>query len=101
MLPLVFLVAITSSVPSLNIEANCRTNTNEPAAQAATEYKRCVDTERSTLAELTKNWGQYPAKTRNECAHAIRVAPEASYVELLTCIDIQKDHPNIDPVPTK
>jgi hypothetical protein len=101
MMAFTFLIAITTSVPTLNIESVCHTNINEPKEQADKDTRQCIEKERSTRDELKRSWAQYPVRLRDECAHAISVAPEGNYVELRTCIDIQKGEPNIAPVPSR
>jgi hypothetical protein len=94
MLPLIILAALSSSVPTLNMESVCRGRGT--ADQIKNDTKQCMDLQASTKEKLEKEWSSYPAKARDGCARAIRNAPESTYVELLTCIDIQIPDPNMN-----
>jgi hypothetical protein len=89
MAPLLFLAAIASVVPTLDVEKLCRGEASVHA-QAA-DYDGCVKEQQAAQQELQAKWRQYPAKARDGCARAIRAAPGGSYVELETCIEIQTD----------
>ncbi|HLW91765.1 MAG TPA: hypothetical protein VKS78_10740 [Roseiarcus sp.] len=88
MTPLLFLAAIASTVPNLDVAKLCR---GEASVQQSADYDGCVKEQQAAEQELQSKWSQYPAKARDGCARAIRAAPGGSYVELETCIEIQTD----------
>jgi hypothetical protein len=91
MIQLLFAAAMATSAPHLDIERLCRGGLGDNAKE---EYKSCVDAEHSAETTLRQKWAQYPAKARDECAHVMSLAPEASYVELQTCIESRTEPVN-------
>lgn len=94
MLALILAAAVSaSSIPSLDISAGCKPQS--PAEDQDINYKSCVQDEQATRQKLTKEWGTYPATARRECV-SDRSSLVNSYVELLTCIEMQtwKNDPN-------
>jgi hypothetical protein len=87
MLQLLFAAAMATSAPHFDIERLCRSAPGDKAEA----FKSCVDAEHSAESALRQKWTQYPVKARNECAHVMSLAPEASYVELQTCIETRTE----------
>jgi hypothetical protein len=97
--PMLFLVAALAATPVLNIERACK---GQAFADKLThDFDGCVRDEKAAQATLNDRWTTYPAKIRNDCARAIRAAPEGTYVELLTCIEIQTSNSGLDLAPKK
>jgi hypothetical protein len=92
------LAAALSSLPHLDIERLCRGGASD---KEKNDYQSCASSERSAESALRQNWPRYPAKVRNECAHVMSLAPEASYVELQTCIESQAVPTNASATPSK
>jgi hypothetical protein len=94
MLPFILVAVVSaSSIPTLDISAGCK-----PVAgveDQTIDYKSCVQDEEATRQRLTKEWSSYPAAARQECV-SDRPSLVNSYVELLTCIEMQtwKNEPN-------
>jgi hypothetical protein len=86
-------VVSTSSIPSLDISAGCKPAS--PMEDQDINYKSCMEDEEATKQKLTKEWGTYPVAARHECV-SDRSSLVDSYVELLTCIEMQtwKNDPN-------
>jgi hypothetical protein len=94
MLALILAAAVsTSPIPSLDISAGCKPQS--PAEDQGVNYKSCVRDEQATKQKLTKEWGTYPVAAKRECV-SDRSSLVNSYVELLTCIEMQtwKNDPN-------
>ncbi|HEV3042352.1 MAG TPA: hypothetical protein VGY52_00610 [Roseiarcus sp.] len=98
MLPIVFIAAVMTSLPNLDMDRVCG---GGPAEKAKEEYKNCMNSEQTAKNKLQQNWAQYPAKIRNECSHVMEVAPQASYVELQTCIESQAINDHTTAAPNK
>ncbi len=87
MLALILAAAVsTSSLPSLDISAGCKPQS--PAEDQVMDYKSCVQDEETTKQKLAKEWNAYPVAARQECV-SDRPSLINSYVELLTCIEMQ------------
>ena len=88
MTPAVFLVALTASIPTLDLPAICRGEQKWISAdQQANVYQGCLRDEQAAQDQLRLKWGTYPAATRDNCAQLGRII--GSYVEVLTCIEIK------------
>jgi hypothetical protein len=84
---LVLLAALATTIPKIDIENLCRGETS--IVKQATAYESCVMGERTALKTLQDHWANYPASVRNPCANLVKIAPNAGYVELSTCIEIR------------
>lgn len=88
MTPVVFLVAIAASMPTMDLQAICRGERAGIATdQQASVYQGCLHDEQAAQAELQQNWTAYPAATRENCAQLGGIV--GSYVEVLVCIEIK------------
>jgi hypothetical protein len=90
MAPLLFLIALAASVPAANIPGICK-GAREAASpeRKAAAYEACIRAEQAAQAQLQERWSQFSAAAHSSCAR-----PEAfslSYVEMLTCLEIQTD----------
>lgn len=69
------------SVPQLDVRATCNSRgTTELSGSDA-----CLRDERSAKQELVRMWPTVPADVRTSCLDEVRIGGAASYVELLTC----------------
>ncbi len=94
MLPFILAAAISASpIPSLDISAGCKPQSRVEGQ--VMDYKSCMRDEEATKKKLAKEWSSYPAFARRECV-SDRPSLVNSYVELLTCIEMQtwKSEPN-------
>jgi hypothetical protein len=82
------IAALATMMPTADPAAIC-----QPAKSAAlpedraAAYQSCVHDEQAARDQLRKRWGQYAASARAVCAQPSGV-PQ-SYVELLTCLEMQ------------
>jgi hypothetical protein len=86
MISLFLIGAIAIAVPSLDMSAGCR-----PQSAVMGEignFTTCMKDEEEARKKLAKEWTTYPASTRAECA-GDRASLLNSYVELMTCIEMQ------------
>src|SRR5262245_1471255 len=88
------LIASSGGVPTINVEKTCRTSQQTISsvfggAQTAVTYDSCMNQERDARGLLEKGWASYPAADRALCVQAGGYMP--SYVEWLTCFEMQRD----------
>jgi hypothetical protein len=83
-------VALADSPPKLNVGPSC-----EAAARGAIVMGRdkaaCMGDENAALDVLKKNWAQYNGADKVQCLGNVRQGGPASYVELLSCLEIMRD----------
>src|SRR5262245_14486685 len=83
-------VAQAAGVPKLNVERMCR---EAAAADPTIDYsaKRCIDSEHAARDQLARQWQDFPAADRKECTAVATMGGSASYVELITCLELNRD----------
>jgi hypothetical protein len=82
--------AAAQTVPTLNVAATCRDIPAETGAikrDAAT----CLRAENEARATLAQGWNAFPAADRSVCTQTATMGGTASYVELLTCLELRRD----------
>jgi hypothetical protein len=82
--------ASAADVPTLNVEKTCRdavtadpTNTLDP--------KICLESENQARAQLVSKWASYPEGDRQQCIQMASMGGTASYVELITCLELDAE----------
>ncbi len=86
LLPLAF--AVSDAVPRFNIEPSCKGGLDSPGLNE--RYSRCIAEENGARQQLEQTWSSWPAADRTQCSGTARMGAP-SYVELLTCLQMQKD----------
>lgn len=76
--------------PRLDVTTSC-----EAAARSALslgrERESCLADERAAKDDLEHNWSKYGAADKVRCVGNVGSGGPASYVELLSCLDVMKD----------
>lgn len=83
------LPARADTVPRYNVQSACRGAAESAVAPGRTSQS-CERDETSARDELAKQWGNYPSVDRERCVRASSLGGPASYVDLLTCLDMAK-----------
>ena len=83
-------VALADGPPKLNVAPSC-----EAAARGAIVIGRdkaaCMGDENAALDVLKQNWSKYASSDKTQCIGNVQTGGPASYVELLSCIEIMRD----------
>jgi hypothetical protein len=88
------LLPIADAVPKLNYEPLCReaTKANEGLGDGLdARFSRCMAEEQKARATLEKEWTKFNVSSRSSCAGMSSTMGIQSYVELLTCLEMQRD----------
>ena len=87
-------IAAVNDLPKLDVEPSC-----ESAARAAVVAGRnkqaCLEDERGAQEQVAKNWLQYLPVDKQECVTLMNKGGPASYVELLSCLEVMRDSRSI------
>jgi hypothetical protein len=87
------LVLAANQVPRFDVDPSCRA-----AATAAIGVSRseavCQQDERTARGKLEREWGQFAPKERTRCMTLSSLGDFASYVELLTCLEMAQSAGN-------
>jgi hypothetical protein len=87
-LPIVILatlspVAVSDTVPQFDIARECRFE-----GGSAENVDRCSQDEAAALGQLKAEWTQLMGADKSSCLSETTIGGFASYVELLTCVEI-------------
>ena len=81
----------SGGVPYLDVRGSCsdaqKFSTGDDKKIA---YNGCLQDEMNAKGELTKRWGDFKSADRSNCVEQSR-APSPSYVEVLTCLEMDTD----------
>ena len=78
-------VAISDAVPKFDIVRECRFE-----GASTVEFDRCSDDESAALRQLETEWAQFAGVDRRQCIATATIGGFASYVELLTCLEMAR-----------
>jgi hypothetical protein len=87
-------VAVSDTVPNFDIVKECRLEGGQTG-----QYDRCSDDESTALRTLVQGWAQFAGADKKNCVAMTTVGGFASYVELLTCLEMARDANSADNVP--
>jgi hypothetical protein len=90
-LPIVILaslhpIAVADTVPKFDIARECRSEGGPPEVQ-----QRCAADEAQARDQLPKEWAQFTPRARVQCDGEASSDGTASYVEFLTCLEMERD----------
>ena len=82
--------AAQSGVPTLNLSGTCRALDRKDFS-IQIDPQRCHKTENEARAKLVEDWAKYSAADRSLCTQTARMGGVESYVQLLTCLELQHE----------
>jgi hypothetical protein len=85
------LTPVSDAVPKLNVEATCKKSVEadkEMGVNLAQGFDKCMSDENSARQQLGPIWSSYSAAVRTQCEGEATLLGEASYVDLLTCLQM-------------
>ena len=98
-LPIVILatlspIPVSNSVPQFDIARECHFEGGPTST-----FDRCSRDETAALSELKSQWAQFGDTDHKSCVATTTIGGFASYVELLTCLEMTRDgaSPNTNP----
>jgi hypothetical protein len=93
MLPFVFLsaqlVLVSQNVPQLNVAPGCRAASSVAIGERR-DTNACLHDEQQARDKLKGQWGTFKEDERARCLRLTQTGGPASYVELLTCLQMAK-----------
>lgn len=81
--------ARADTLPRYDVQRACR-GAAEAAVSPGRTSQSCENDETSARDALDKQWSDYPDADRARCVRASSLGGPASYVDLLTCLDMAK-----------
>ena len=83
-------IARADSPPKLNVTPSCNAAARG-AISVGRDKEACLADERTAEDSLTQNWSKYNAADKTQCIGNVKTGGPASYVELLSCLEIMRD----------
>ena len=80
--------------PTLDVGPSCDA-ASRGAVILGRDKKACLADETTAQDTLKQNWSKYAAADKSECIGMVTTGGPASYVELLSCVEILRDARNI------
>ena len=78
------------AVPRLEVEAACRAAAGADP-RVPYDAARCLKSESDARDQLVGKWTTFPAADRTLCTQTATMGGTASYVELITCLELKQD----------
>jgi hypothetical protein len=88
-------MAHAAEVPTLDVSPTCKPTAGDHTFQIDTD--RCLKSEREAREQLTRAWGNFPAADRSLCTQTATMGGTASYVHLITCLEMKRDVAKLPP----
>jgi hypothetical protein len=85
------LTPVSDAVPKLDVEVTCKKSVEADREMGLTvpqSFDKCMSDENSARQQLSSIWSSYSAPVRTECEGEATLVGEASYVDLLTCLQM-------------
>jgi hypothetical protein len=77
------------SLPKLDVKATCR-RAQPLSGGEKSAYQGCLDDETEAQRELSRTWFDFKPGSRTTCTQETNIGGGPSYVELLTCLQLDK-----------
>lgn len=84
-------LAAAAGVPRFDIKASCRQAQPLSGSGDKDVYQGCVDSEVSARKQLAKLWRSFKDSSRRSCVGESQIDDVPSYVDLLTCLQLDKE----------
>jgi hypothetical protein len=94
MLGLPAAIARADSPPRLDVAPSCDAAARG-AISAGRDKDACLVDEQTAENALVQNWSKYDAADKTQCIGNVKTGGPASYVELLSCLEIMRDAKSI------
>jgi hypothetical protein len=82
--------AFADSPPNLDVTISCNAAARG-AISAGRDKESCLADERTAQDTLTKSWSGFNTADKTQCIGNVKTGGPASYVELLSCLELMRD----------
>jgi hypothetical protein len=76
--------------PKLDVRATCRRSQPLTGGDEQTAYQGCIRDEADAQKELAKTWSTFKPSAQAICVQETKIGGAPSYVEVLTCLQLDK-----------
>ncbi|MFI5015628.1 MAG: hypothetical protein ACHQAY_25105 [Hyphomicrobiales bacterium] len=81
--------AAFAAPPKLDVQATCR-RAQPLSSGEKSAYQGCINDETEAQKEVIKTWASFKAGAQATCLQETKIGGAPSYVELLTCLQLDK-----------
>jgi hypothetical protein len=82
-------LAIAAQAPVLDVKATCR-RAQPLSGGDVSAYQSCMNDELAAQKELTKKWSTFKSGPQAVCTQSTKNGGAPSYVELITCLELDQ-----------
>jgi hypothetical protein len=82
--------AFADDPPKLDVAVSCNA-ASQFAIMAGRDKEACLEDERSAESTLGQTWSKFRAADKTMCIGTVKTGGPASYVELLSCLEVMRD----------
>jgi hypothetical protein len=82
--------AWATSPPKFDLQVTCHRGQPPGGGGEKTHYQGCLDDETDAQKEMLKTWSTFKPGAQAMCAQETRIGGTPSYVELLTCLQLDQ-----------
>jgi hypothetical protein len=83
-------IAFADGPPNLDVSTSCNAAARG-AIVVGRDKEACLGDERTAQDTLKQNWSKYNGADKTQCIGNVKTGGPASYVELLSCLEIMRD----------
>jgi len=96
-LALTLSAAHAQGVPTLDVSRTCTRANADLGAGMKFDADRCLKSERDAREQLTREWVEFKPADQRICTQTSMVGGIASYVQLLTCLELKREVARLPP----
>jgi hypothetical protein len=78
-----------AAAPRFDVGPSCRGASDQHLAYGQS-FIECIRDETAARDEVSRNWSSYTGSARGRCSAEVMIGGDPSYVELLTCMELDK-----------
>ena len=82
--------AFADNPPKLDVTTTCN-GAVQFALLAGRDRQACLEDERAAESNLSQDWSKYNPADKAQCIGTVKTGGAASYVELLSCLEVMRD----------
>jgi hypothetical protein len=83
-------IAVQNTVPNLDVGPSCRAAA-DGSLGLNLSLDNCLKAEQDARAQVVKEWSEFTAGDRTTCVGLSTLGAQATYTELLTCLELMRD----------
>jgi hypothetical protein len=83
-------ITVQNAVPTLDVGPSCRA-ASDGSLGLKQNLDSCLKAEQDARTQIVKEWSEFTAGDRSTCVGLSTISAQATYTELLTCLELMRD----------